>query len=40
MKQFVDFGQASAELLGFKLQQAFPRLCGVALRVKIYGLLR
>ena len=39
-QEFVDFGQAGAELFGFELQQAFASLRGIALGFKVGGVLR
>ena len=39
-QEFVDFGEAGAELFGFELQQAFAGLRGVALGFEIGGVLR
>ena len=38
-QKFIDFGQAGAQLFGFKLQQAFASLCGIAFGFEIGGVL-
>ena len=39
-QEFVDFGEAGAELFGFELQQAFAGLRGVAFGFEVGGVLR
>ena len=39
-QEFIDFGEAGAELFGFKLQQAFASLRGIALGFEVGGVLR
>ena len=39
-QEFVDFGETCAQLFGFKLQQAFASLGGVAFGLKVGGVLR